>query len=70
MDHFERLSAASLGERPSGRKLDGRVKPAHGEKFVTLISSYHCSRYNTNTGVLTTRMFEDVVAKAKKLTQA
>jgi uracil-DNA glycosylase len=33
----------------------------------TLISSYHCSRYNTNTGVLTTEMFESVVAKAKKL---
>ena len=32
-----------------------------------LISSYHCSRYNTNTGVLTTEMFEDVVGKAKKL---
>ena len=34
-----------------------------------LISSYHCSRYNTNTGVLTTKMFEDVVEKAKALTQ-
>jgi uracil-DNA glycosylase len=32
-----------------------------------LISSYHCSRYNTNTGRLTTEMFEDVVGKAKKL---
>jgi len=32
-----------------------------------LISSYHCSRYNTNTGVLTTKMFEDVVGKAKAL---
>ena len=32
-----------------------------------LISSYHCSRYNTNTGVLTTKMFEDVVEKAKAL---
>jgi uracil-DNA glycosylase family 4 len=31
-----------------------------------LISSYHCSRYNTNTGVLTAQMFEDVVGKAKK----
>ena len=31
-----------------------------------LISSYHCSRYNTNTGVLTTKMFEDVVAQSKK----
>jgi uracil-DNA glycosylase family 4 len=35
-----------------------------------LISSYHCSRYNTNTGVLTTAMFEDVVGKAKKLANA
>src|ERR1700759_814551 len=35
-----------------------------------LISSYHCSRYNTNTGVLTTEMFETVVAKAKRLAQA
>jgi hypothetical protein len=25
------------------------------------------SRYNTNTGVLTTEMFEDVVGEAKKL---
>ncbi len=33
----------------------------------TLISSYHCSRYNTNTGVLTTPMFENVVSKAKAL---
>ena len=32
-----------------------------------LISSYHCSRYNTNTGVLTTQMFEDVVGEAKRL---
>ena len=32
-----------------------------------LISSYHCSRYNTNTGVLTTEMFETVVGQAKKL---
>ena len=32
-----------------------------------LISSYHCSRYNTNTGRLTTEMFETVVAKAREL---
>jgi uracil-DNA glycosylase family 4 len=34
-------------------------------RFI-LISSYHCSRYNTNTGVLTTEMFEKVVGEAKK----
>jgi uracil-DNA glycosylase len=37
---------------------------AHGAKHklasVTLFSSYHCSRYNTNTGVLTPEMFRDV----------
>ena len=27
---------------------------------LTLFSSYHCSRYNTNTGVLTPEMFRDV----------
>ena len=31
-----------------------------------LFDSYHCSRYNTNTGVLTTEMFEDVVGRAAK----
>jgi uracil-DNA glycosylase family 4 len=34
------------------------VKPAG----VTLFDSYHCSRYNTNTGVLTDTMFRDVFA--------
>jgi uracil-DNA glycosylase family 4 len=32
-----------------------------------LISSYHCSRYNTNTRRLTTEMFENVVVKAREL---
>ena len=30
-----------------------------------LYDSYHCSRYNTNTGVLTTEMFRSVFAKVK-----
>jgi uracil-DNA glycosylase family 4 len=42
---------------------------AHGAIFDTgkfvLVASYHCSRYNTNTGVLTTEMFERAVASAK-----
>lgn len=32
-----------------------------------MLDSYHCSRYNTNTGRLTTEMFEDVFDTAKKL---
>jgi uracil-DNA glycosylase family 4 len=34
-------------------------------KPAALISSYHCSRYNTNTGVLTEAMFDAVVKQAK-----
>jgi uracil-DNA glycosylase family 4 len=33
---------------------------------LLLADSYHCSRYNVNTGVLTTAMFEDVVRKLLK----
>jgi uracil-DNA glycosylase len=32
---------------------------------VALFNSYHCSRYNTNTGVLTPAMFRDVFAKLR-----
>ncbi|MCI0598391.1 MAG: uracil-DNA glycosylase [Beijerinckiaceae bacterium] len=32
---------------------------------ITLIDSYHCSRYNINTGVLTRNMFREVFAKAR-----
>ncbi len=42
---------------------------AHGARHalpggLTLFDSYHCSRQNTNTGRLTTAMFETVVAEA------
>ena len=34
---------------------------------INLIDSYHTSRYNINTGVLTYQMFEDVIKKIKGL---
>ncbi|MEM7289830.1 MAG: uracil-DNA glycosylase family protein, partial [Pseudomonadota bacterium] len=34
---------------------------------LTVISSYHCSRYNTNTGRLTAEMFEAVFKLAAKV---
>ncbi|MSO67415.1 MAG: uracil-DNA glycosylase [Pseudolabrys sp.] len=41
----------------------------HGGKNMlgefALFSSYHCSRYNTNTGVLTPKMFRDVFEKVR-----
>jgi uracil-DNA glycosylase family 4 len=33
----------------------------------TLVSSYHCSRYNTQTRRLTTEMFEHAMARAKEI---
>lgn len=39
----------------------------HFGKEITLIDSYHCSRYNTNTGRLTTEMFENVFRRIKKI---
>jgi uracil-DNA glycosylase family 4 len=33
---------------------------------ITLADSYHCSRYNTNTGVLTEEMFRAVFAEIRK----
>jgi len=49
---------AALGARqkaaPFGHGAEHRVGR------LTLFDSYHCSRYNTNTGVLTTAMFEAV----------
>jgi len=38
---------------------------AHAIGALTLFDSYHCSRYNTNTGVLTPRMFRDVFAQVR-----
>jgi uracil-DNA glycosylase family 4 len=42
---------------------------AHGSRHslngLMLFDSYHCSRYNTNTGVLTPAMFEAVFAAAR-----
>ncbi len=57
------------GLKPSAAKFAHAAEASlpHGR---TLISSYHCSRYNTQTGRLTTAMFEAVIARAKALTEA
>jgi uracil-DNA glycosylase len=34
---------------------------------LMLCDSYHCSRYNTNTGVLTAEMFHAVFADVRRL---
>jgi uracil-DNA glycosylase family 4 len=42
----------------------------HGVGALTLFDSYHCSRYNTNTGVLTTEMFRAVFKAVREHLQA
>lgn len=49
-----RLPKARFGHLAEHRMPDGRI----------LIDSYHCSRYNQNTGRLTAEMFEAVFARA------
>ena len=65
--HDQLLS--TLGERraafPFSHGAEHRLSSG-----VTLFDSYHCSRYNTNTGVLTEAMFEDVVGRAAALVNA
>ena len=43
----------------------GKVHPLTDGLY--LVDSYHCSRYNTNTGVLTTEMFEDVFKQIQRI---
>jgi uracil-DNA glycosylase len=40
------------------------------DERLQLLDSYHCSRYNTNTGRLTTEMFREVFARAHDLVTA
>ncbi|MCH8685762.1 uracil-DNA glycosylase [Pedomonas mirosovicensis] len=57
--------------KAAGGKLP-KYKFAHGAVHklpsgVLLVDSYHCSRYNTNTGRLTTEMFEAVFEQITEL---
>lgn len=59
-------SARALGLPPAATKF------GHGAEHVSpagriLLSSYHCSRYNQNTGRLDARMFESVFERALAL---
>jgi uracil-DNA glycosylase family 4 len=62
------ISHDSVASALALKKKDHRF--AHGARHqsgtVTLLASYHCSRYNTNTGVLTETMFDAVMAAAKE----
>jgi uracil-DNA glycosylase family 4 len=68
------LTLGAIAHQSTVRAFGGRVAAMpfkHGGRYeagnVSLFSSYHCSRYNTNTGVLTEAMFINVFSEIKEL---
>ncbi|WP_020178673.1 uracil-DNA glycosylase [Methylopila sp. M107] len=59
-DSLCRTLAVKLKAAPFGHGAE------HELGRIRLFDSYHCSRYNTNTGVLTTEMFESVFARVRE----
>ncbi|HEY3643564.1 MAG TPA: uracil-DNA glycosylase [Xanthobacteraceae bacterium] len=67
------VALGRIAHETAAAALDARrsaVPFAHGASHeigrVRLFDSYHCSRYNTNTGVLTTEMFRSVFARVRE----
>ena len=69
------VALGQIAHQSAVRVLGGvpaRFKFGHGAEHYfpdgrVLIDSYHCSRYNTNTGKLTAPMFEAVFARALQI---
>ena len=55
----------ALGLRQADYKFAHEAEHRLGE--LIMVDSYHCSRYNTNTGRLTEDMFANVFARAKAI---
>ena len=71
------LCLGKISHDSTVRTLGAKLKDhpfAHASEYqigdLTLLSSYHCSRYNTNTRRLTPEMFEQVFARARALIDA
>jgi len=68
------LALGGIAHRAIVKALGGRqadYKFGHGALYdiaqIRLLDSYHCSRYNQNTGRLTEAMFDDVFRRARAL---
>ena len=63
--HHQVLAALGLARRtyPFGHGVFYSLPPDSGRPPLIVAGSYHCSRYNTNTGRLTPVMFESVFEK-------
>ncbi|WP_421786438.1 uracil-DNA glycosylase [Hyphobacterium sp.] len=62
----------AFGARVAAHKFAHRAQHdiAFGNRTIRIFDSYHCSRYNTNTGRLTEAMFEAVFADIRKFLNA
>jgi uracil-DNA glycosylase family 4 len=54
-----------LGEKAKARPFAHGAAHRIESRGLTLYDSYHCSRYNTNTGVLTRAMFEGIFERIR-----
>ncbi|MEO0882270.1 MAG: uracil-DNA glycosylase [Pseudomonadota bacterium] len=54
-----------LKDHPFGHAKAYHIE-CHGRP-ISLLSSYHCSRYNLNTGRLTEKMFEEIFQTARRI---
>ena len=63
-DSTVRALGCKLSAMPFGHGREHRHVGPSGQP-LTLFDSYHCSRYNTNTGVLTPAMFEAVFQRVR-----
>jgi uracil-DNA glycosylase family 4 len=66
------IALGQIAHTAVARVIGFKAKFAHGAEMVApggcvLLTSYHCSRQNTNTGKLTREMFESVFARATAL---
>lgn len=62
-DNTLKALGVRLKEAPFKHGAQYNLEGPHGP--VLLIDSYHCSRYNTNTGRLTPQMFEAIFAQIR-----
>lgn len=61
-----RAIVKAVGGRQADYKF-GHAAEHNIDGRFTMLDSYHCSRYNTNTGRLTTEMFRAVFARARDI---
>ena len=64
-DSVARALGVRLAAVPFGHGREHRIA-AEGRSLM-LFDSYHCSRYNTNTGVLTPAMFKAVFSRVRQM---